>query len=226
MTSPSLSRLSRLAREPLVWILTALTTILLLTLAGPAEKTLGANVRVVYLHGAWVWASLALFIVAGLAGLIALIAPPGGWAGASVMHAWSRAFGRTGLLFWISYLPISIWAMQTNWNGLYLAEPRWRLALIFAVSGLLLQAGLMLIGNPAWTSLANLLFAATLLLALTATQEVMHPRSPILTSDSRLIQIYFFLLVGVTLLAAWQVARWFLRLDPPNPAPRRQPVRR
>lgn len=226
MTSPPSNHISRLAREPLAWILTALAAILLLTRVGPVEKTLGANVRVVYLHGAWVWASLALFIAAGLTGLAALLARSDRRPGAAALHAWSRALGRSGLLFWISYLPISIWAMQTNWNGLYLAEPRWRLALIFAVSGLLLQAGLALIGNPAWTSFANLMFAAILLLALTVTQEVMHPRSPILTSDSRLIQVYFFLLVGVTLLAAWQVARLFLRLDPPNPQLRTPLARR
>jgi hypothetical protein len=134
------------------------------------------------------------------------------------MHAWSRALGRTGLVFWITYLPISMWAMQTNWNGLYLAEPRWRLALIFAVSGLLLQLGLALIDNPGLTSGANLAFILILLLALSGTQEVMHPRSPILESDSRLIQVYFFLLVSAALLVAWQVARLFLRLDPPNPS--------
>jgi len=218
MTLLPSNRIFRLARSPLVLVLIALAVILLLTQAGPAEKSLGVNVRVVYLHGAWVWASLALFIAAGLTGLAAILARLPELRRAAALHAWSRALGRAGLLFWITYLPISIWAMQTNWNGLYLAEPRWRLALIYAVSGALLQMGLSLIANPFWTSLANLIFISTLLLAITSTREIMHPSSPILSSDSRLIQVYFFLLVGVTLLAAWQVARLFLRLDPPDPA--------
>ncbi len=218
MTLPPSNRITRLARSPLVLILIALAAILLLTRVGPVEKSLGVNIRVVYLHGAWVWASLALFIAAGLTGLAAILVRPPERRSAAALHAWSRALGRAGLVFWITYLPISMWAMQTNWNGLYLAEPRWRLALIYAISGLLLQIGLSLIANPFWTSLANLLFISTLLIAINSTREIMHPSSPILSSDSRLIQVYFFLLVGVTLLAAWQVARLFLRLDPPESA--------
>jgi len=42
----------------------------------------------------------------------------------------------------------------------------------------------------------------------------MHPPSPILQSDSPLIQIYFGGLVLISLLIAWQVARLWLRLDP------------
>jgi hypothetical protein len=178
--------------------------IVLLTAVGPAERTLGVNVRVVYLHGAWVWTSLAVLIASGITGLVAILTQR------QDFHAWSRALGRTGLLFWITYLPISVWTMQTNWNGLYLSEPRWRLALIFAISGLLLQVGLTLIGSANWTSAANLTFIVVLLIALSRTQEVMHPRSPILQSDSRLIQVYFAALSILTLLLAWQLARaWF-----------------
>jgi hypothetical protein len=188
-------------KSPLLWLLILTAGVGLLTAIGPSERTLGANVRVVYLHGAWVWTSLAIFLAAGIAGLAGLL------SGRARLHAWSRALGWTGLLFWITYLPISMWAMQSNWNGLYLAEPRWRLALIFAVAGLLLQAGLALIDRPAWNSAANLAFVAVLLAALAGTREVMHPSSPILSSNSRLIQAYFAGLVLLTTLLAWQVTR-------------------
>lgn len=178
-----------------------------ITALGPAEKTLGANVRVVYLHGAWVWAALFAFVVAGLSGMAGLV------TGKAAVHAWSRAFGRTGLFFWITYLPISIWAMQTNWNGLFLAEPRFRLAVIFAVSGLLLQLGLALMAQPRWTSAGNFLYLLALLGALFNTPNVMHPSSPIFSSDSWRIQIYFAGLVLLTLLAVWQIARWLLQME-------------
>lgn len=175
---------------------------------GPAEKTLGVNARVVYLHGVWVWAALASFTAAALTGIA-------GWIGRSITaHSWSRALGRTGLLFWITYLPISIWAMQTNWNGLFLAEPRWRLAMIFAISGLLLQLGVTLLENPAWASLANVLFISFLLIALQSTENVMHPPSPILNSNAARIQAYFAALFILMLLAAWQVARCWHQLEP------------
>lgn len=195
-------------RSPILWFLVILTIIGLVTLISPSEKILGANARIVYLHGAWVWTSLAGFVAAGVAGLAALA------LSRAELHAWSRALGRTGLFFWITYLPISMWAMQTSWNGLYLAEPRFRLAVIFSVAGLLLQTGLALIQRPAWTSAANIVYVVTLMIALANTQNVMHPPSPMLDSDASRIQLYFATLVALSLLAAWQVARWWRRLDP------------
>jgi hypothetical protein len=112
------------------------------------------------------------------------------------------------LVFWITYLPISMWAMQTNWNGLFLAEPRWRLALVFAVSGLLLQAGLALVDRPTWASMGNLAYIVLLLVALRFTENVMHPPAPILNSDAWRIQLYFTAILALVLLAAFQVARW------------------
>ena len=201
------SFLKSLLRSPEIGFLILLGAIAVLTALGPAEKSLGSHVRVVYLHGAWVWAALAGFLAAaafGLAGLI--LRKPS-------LHQWSRALGRTGLFFWITYLPISIWAMQSNWNGLFLAEPRWRLALMFAISGLLAQVGVSLLENPTWASGTNLVFVVALFLTLMNTQNVMHPPSPILNSDAQNIQLYFVTLLGLTLLASWQVARWWRRFE-------------
>ena len=147
-------------KSPLALFALSLAAIAAATAYGPAEKSLGANVRVVYLHGAWVWTALAAFAAAAAAGFAGLALRRKG------LHHWSRAFGRTGLFFWITYLPISMWAMQTNWNGLFLAEPRWRLALVFALGGLALQTGLALMEDPAWASAGNLVYAALLLLSL------------------------------------------------------------
>ena len=96
---------------------------------GPEEKSLGANVRIVYLHGAWVLTAEIAFFAAALAGLFGLILRK------DIFHAWSAALGRTGIIFWVTYLPLSLFAMQSNWNGLFLAEPRFRLAMMFAVTG-------------------------------------------------------------------------------------------
>ena len=199
--------LAQLASSPLIWLLVSLAAVVLLTTVGPSEKTLGERVRIVYLHGAWVWTSLIAFVIAGGMGLAGIITRK------TTIHQWSRAWGWTGLLFWVSYLPVSIWAMQTSWNGLYLSEPRWRLALIFALTGLLLQSGLILLEKPAWTSTANLLYVAALLLTLANTQNVMHPPAPVLSSDSLLIRGYFFVLLLIMLLAAWQIARLWHKGD-------------
>jgi hypothetical protein len=188
-------------RSPFLWFGITLLAIVVVTALGPAEKSLGTNVRVVYLHGAWVWTALICMLAAAVVGLVGLLSRRRN------IHYWSRALGRTGLVFWITYLPLSLWAMQTNWNGLFLSEPRWRVAIIFAIGGLAIQIGITLLENPAWASGLNLVYAAILIYVLQTTDQVMHPGSPIFSSGSGRIQIYFITLVVLTLLAAWQLAR-------------------
>jgi len=189
-----------------------LVTILILAVVavfGPAEQTLGSNVRVVYLHGAWVLTAELAFALAGGVGLLGLFTSRKGF------HRWSAALGRTAILFWITYIPLSLWAMETNWNGLFLAEPRFRLALTFAVVGLLLQIGLWIINLDWLTSLANLIFIVVLQVGLSAAPYVMHPPpSPIFRSgDWRIIGFF----VGLNVLT-W-IAAYFLTLVflPPRP---------
>jgi len=203
---------AKLLRSPLLWFGLALAAAAGLAVIGPAEKSLGTNVRVVYLHGAWVWVALAGFLAAAVVGLLGLLARKATW------QRWSRALGRTGLFFWITYLPISMWAMQTNWNGLFLAEPRWRLALVFSIAGLLLQIGVSLLEDPAWAAAANLGYFLVLIFALANTQNVMHPPAPILNSEAWRIQVFFAGLLLLTLLAASQLARWMFQFERSGPA--------
>lgn len=189
------------------WLCITWIAILVLTILGPAEQSLGTHIRVVYLHGAWVWAAIVLFFVSAVCAVIGFMTDRNSF------HCWSGACGRTGLLLWITYLPLSLWAMQTNWNGLFLAEPRWRLALVFAVGGLMLQIGLSLADKPKLTSAMNVLFLTSLILAIMKTPNVMHPSSPILGSTAWRIQIYFAGLVILMLIAAWQIARWWFKRE-------------
>lgn len=193
-------------KSPLSLFVVSVILIGLLALFGPEEQTLGANVRVVYLHGAWVLASELAFLAAGLAGLLALVAKR------EAFHNWSAALGRTGIFFWVTYLPLSLWAMQTNWNGLFLAEPRFRLALIFAVTGVLLQVGLWLINMDWVTSLANVIFIVVLRLVFAGADNVMHPPpSPIFNSGNFAIIGFFLALILLSLLAAYFLTRVFLK---------------
>lgn len=194
-------------KSPLLWLLLSLLAAVILTALGPAEKALGDNVRVVYLHGAWVWASLACILAAGLVGACGLILRR------VKLNYWSRALGRTGLILWITYLPLSLWAMQVNWNGLFLMEPRWRVGVVFAVGGLLLQLGLSLIDNPAWASASNLVYMIILGITLQNTRQIMHPGSPIFSSGLWRIEVYFLILFALMVFAAWQGTRWLYAKD-------------
>src|SRR5574339_1077214 len=143
-------------KSPLTLFFLTLIVIALLALFGPEERTLGSNVRIVYLHGAWVLAAEVAFFAAAIAGAIGLITKR------VTFHRWSAALGRTGIFFWLTYLPLSLWAIESNWNGLFLSEPRFRLAAIFAVTGVLLQVGLWMMNINWITSLANILFIVVL----------------------------------------------------------------
>jgi len=204
-------RITRFIKSPYsswFWFFITIIVIVFLTTLGPAEHSLGTHIRIVYLHGAWVWASITIFSLSAACGGIGLLTHR------KAFHCWSNAFGRTGLFLWITYLPLSLWAMQTNWNGLFLAEPRWRLALVFAISGVLLQVGLSLANKPVLTSVLNIAYFISLVAAIQNTSNVMHPASPIVNSSAWKIQLFFASLVLLTLIAALQMARWWYKLEP------------
>jgi len=198
-------------KSPLLYFFATIIIIALLALFGPEEQSLGSNVRIVYLHGAWVLAAEVAFIAAGLAGLLGLVLRKENF------HAWSAALGRTGIVFWLTYLPLSLFAMEANWNGLFLAEPRFRLAVIFAVTGTLLQVGLWLF-NISWlTSLANLLYIISLRVVFATAQNIMHPPpSPIFNSGNYVIIGFFVGLNLMSWLAAYFLTRWFISIKSNN----------
>ena len=192
-------------KSPFFWFVLALLTTAALTALGPEVQSLGANVRIVYLHGAWVLTAEAALGLSALAGLLAILFRR------DRLHPWSAALARTGLFFWLTYLPLSLWAMQANWNGLFLGEPRFRLAVAFAVAGVLLQVGLTLLARPVFTSLFNVLFFASLRIGLSQAAYVMHPPpSPIFSSGILSLQLFFITVIFLTMVAAWFLTRWWL----------------
>lgn len=193
----------------LAYFFSTIGLIALLSLLGPEEQSLGANVRLVYIHGAWVLTAEIAFIAAALAGLLGLVLRR------DLFHTWSAALGHTGIIFWVTYLPLSILAMQSNWNGLFLAEPRFRLAMIFAVTGILLQLGLWLF-NISWlTSLANIFYIIALRVIFASAENIMHPPpSPIFNSGNFVIIGFFVGLNLLAWLAAYFLTRILLNLKP------------
>ena len=189
--------------SPALLLVIALAAIGLVASLGPRERTLGVNVRIVYLHGAWVWTALLGFGLAAVLGVLGLFGKRPRW------QRLSLAWGRAATIFWVTYLPLSLWAMQANWNGLFLEEPRWRLGVDFAIIALLLQGSMILMGSLGLSAALNAGFFGCLLFALNGAEQVLHPPSPIASSGSLAIQAFFTLLVLLCLLAEWQLARWF-----------------
>lgn len=188
-----------------LWLIITIAAIVVLTALGPIERTLGENLRLVVLHGAWVWTGKILFAAAALAGLAGLLLPRSFW---SIL---SLVLGRAGLLFWLTYLPMSLIVQMQNWGGIFWDEPRWRVPFTFGVVGLLLQLGLWVINQSHVTDLANLVFGVVLWWQLGAITNILHPDSPIFGSDSTGIQFFFLVLLGLTLFAAAQITRLLYR---------------
>jgi hypothetical protein len=202
--------------SPLALLLSVIVVIIIVTFFGPEEKALGSNVRIVYLHGAWVLTAEIAFVAAALAGAAGILASFVKQLASyrSGLLSWSEALGRTGILFWVTYLPLSLWAMQSNWNGLFLAEPRFRLALTFAVVGVLMQAGLWMLDNKVWTAAANIAYIVVLRVIFASAANIMHPPpSPIFNSGNYQIIAFFVGLNLLSWLAAYFAARWLLSLS-------------
>jgi hypothetical protein len=204
-----MQRFTRLSQKAL-WLSLFGTLVLTALVASfaPMERTLGERARLVYFHGAWVWVGKAAFATAAVAGLVGLL--PGlrgaqkGWQRASVALGW------TGMAFWLTYLPLSLLVQQMNWGGIFWDEPRWRIPLMFGVVGLLLQVGLALMENLRLASAANLVFGVALWWFLGTIQNVLHPDSPIFSSNATLIQLFFVALMAGSLLFGLILARLFI----------------
>lgn len=178
----------------------------LVTALAPDERTLGANLRLVLLHGAWVWSGKLFFAAAALSGLAAFFRPHR-WS------EWSRILAWCGLAFWLTYLPMSLLVQQQNWGGIFWDEPRWRIPFTFGVVAVLLQIGLAVIGQPRLTGLANTLFGIALWAALGGAENILHPDSPVDQSGSAAIRISFGLLLGLALLLGAQFSLLLKRLQ-------------
>ena len=185
--------------KPVLWLLITISAVVLLTVLAPLEETLGAGARIVYLHGAWVWVAMLLFLAAAVIGMAGLLARK------TLLHEWSRALGHTALLFWIVFLLMSLYVMQVNWNGIFWAEPRFRIPLNLAVIALLLQIGLTLF-PLFWTSIGNIVYAAALIYSLRSIEAILHPVSPILSSDASGIQLFFIALLITLAFLGFQIA--------------------
>jgi len=72
----------------------------------------------------------------------------------------------------------------------------------------LLQLAILILKKPRYASLINMGYFAALWFSLTRTEQVMHPPSPILSSNSLEIQFFFITLVGLCVLALWGLSQW------------------
>ena len=192
----------RFLKQPLA-VLVTLVVIVLIAFLAPIEKTLGANIRIIYIHAAWVWTGKLLFGIAAIAGLLALI-----FSRRERLVHLTRSLAFTALFFWITYLPMSLYVMRSTWGGFFFDEPRWRIPFMLGIIAVLLQGALWAFNNNRFTALGNLVFGVALWWQLGWVENVLHPDNPIQQSNSTAIMGSYSLILFFTILLGAQITLW------------------
>ena len=173
----------------------------------PPEAHLGQTIKLVFLHGALIWAGLLTFSLAGLLGLIALLIRRPRW------YRGTEAAGLAALIVWIAYVISAMIVTGLTW-GQWIAwgEPRVRAtALILGAAVVLWLVG-RLVGQPNFTAAINLLMGIVPWIVVRQAGVIRHPVDPIGSSESAAMKGAFLLIVlavvGLSaVLVAWLWSR-------------------
>lgn len=177
----------------------------------PAESRLGNVVKLVYVHGALVWAGLLTFSVAGVLGLMALLlrlsGPATGRAAPWLRGA--RAAGLAALVVWVVYALSSMAVTGLTW-GQWIAwgEPRVRATAAILVAALALNLIVRLADHPDLTAVAQVLMGVAPWVVVNRAQAIRHPVDPIGGSTSASIQVFYLLIVVTVAAMALTLVAW------------------
>lgn len=183
----------------------ALVVSVVIILLSPEERSMGAGIRYVYPHVGLIWAGSFGFIAAGIVGLVTALT--------GRLTRWMAVIGWVSLAVFGLGVVISFPAQIVNWGGIYWDEPRNKAS--FDVIAVALVIQLLNVWLP-WPRIGGLLcfgLAAFLLWSTAAAELVLHPGSPILTSNSLGIQLTFLSLFVVALVTTAALI-WSLRPQP------------
>ena len=201
---------------PLVSI-TLLVLLLALVLLAPAEARLGNVVKLVYVHGALIWVGLALYAVAGLLGLAALVIRRPMWYRATT------AAGVAALPVWVVYVISAMAVTGLAWGQLFAwNEPRVRATILILLADVVLLVAARLVGSRDFTAIVNIVMAVLTWFVIRQAEVIRHPVNPIGSSDSDTIQVFYLLIVmTVAGLAAILVTWLWVGLELKARAPAR-----
>jgi hypothetical protein len=187
----------------LAWAILAIIVVAfaVLVLFAPAEATIGDGIRIVYIHVALIWAGMLLLLVAGLLGLIVLLSDHARTADWMQIVAW------VALGFYAAGVITSLAAEIVNWGGIAWREPRTAANLnLLAVVVIVQVINSWLPGT--WAArrrlqgALNLLLAAAVIWTTVTTELQLHPANAVGDATSRTIQLTFYALFLLSLLAA------------------------
>jgi len=185
---------SRIVFWPLL-VIVALFAGLLVMLA-PAEATIGQGIRIVYVHVALIWSGMAILLIAGLLGLIILI------SGRAASSSWMQIVAWTGLAFFAAGVITSLAAEVVNWGGIAWREPRTAANLNLLAIVVVTQVVISWLTNPRLKGLLNFVLALAIVWTTLNTEVQLHPENAVGDATSRAIQIAFYVVTLLCLIAA------------------------
>lgn len=179
-------------------ILALLAVAAYLTWSMPPVLQLGELVRLVIFHGASTWVNMAMFTLAGLAGLVYLATRR------DPVYRIGAAFRYLAVPWWIVNTGLGLLSSRLAWNSINFAEPR-----LQATFWIMLAAGIVLavdfaFGKRLYSALADVAMAGILWTLILGARNFVHPDNPVMNSGPE-IQIPFFGIVG-SLFAAGLLA--------------------
>ena len=163
---------------------------------------MGQAVKLVYMHAALMWVAFGLLSLGAILGLLFLVLKR------RSLSAWSYGSMATAVALLLTTGLLGSLTAQITWGGINWSEPRLLMLGEILLAGLaaLVVAGL---GSSAvLQSAINILFAIVAWGLLLRTELVMHPDSPIFSSESLAIKIFPLLITASLAFAALQAARY------------------
>jgi hypothetical protein len=197
-------RIEKLKNRGLPLLAACLFCLLLVWLwLAPAETRLGNVVKLVYVHGALVWAGLLTFTAASILGAVALLVRRPVW------YRGTRAAGVAALVVWVVYAISAMavtgltWGQVIAWN-----EPRVQASGLILVAAVLLALVVRLVDQQDFTAVVNLALGIVVWIVVRQADVIRHPVNPIGESGSAAIQTFYLLIVVTVaglaaLLVAW-----------------------
>lgn len=169
----------------------------------PAETRLGNLVKLVYVHGALVWAGLFTFSVAGALGAVALVVRRPVW------YRGTQAAGLAALGVWIVYVISSMavtgltWGQIIAWN-----EPRVRITGLILAAAVVLAFVRWLVGHRDFGAVVNLAMGIVPWVMVRQADVIRHPVNPIGGSESSAIQVFYVFIVLTVAGLAMTLIAW------------------
>lgn len=159
----------------------------------PAEGEIGGRIRLVYAHGAGIWVSLALFVLASGIALVSIARPS--------LLPFAAAIDLVATALWLCSFILAIISMKVVWGGVFFGEPR----MLTSLKVLSLSIAVNALGTLTRNPLARFVLVTGRTVAafawIVSTELVLHPDRPVLRSEAGMKLAFAGVLLSLFCLA-------------------------